>query len=208
MIFPIFLLLIGQSYGFMDSCKDLIIYNFSKTPITNSNCNQILDYAKTHDLYCVNVSDFKSFKDWYPLSDLQKKIYNYYVTNEKEINNLIEKLIESLDTFEKSSGSYFPQAFSYLNKKLKEFINVERDFFDFMFLNLIDRMLKNLEETIEKYPDIMDNYNFGTVHLLSKYSVYEKCHEKYYNINNLTCFILNKNYYIMRYNNFINEYIQ
>lgn len=207
----IFLQIFSTAFGFSDSFKQIVLYNFSNYNITENNCNDILDNAKIYSLYCVNQTEIKMISEMVlkkkPKSFYQSYLEKFYDQHKEEIKNILNNLFLSYNNFIELSNSYLTQTFNSWIFDTKKFIIKNKEIIDNFFLSIINDIFITLEESLKKFPDSQDHDVFGKVHHLSKYSQYEsdKCLEKYSNIKNLTCFIISKNYYIIRYNNLMNK---
>lgn len=210
----IFLQILNTTFGYNDSFKQLVQYNFSKHNITENNCNDILDNAKIYNLYCINQTEIKMISDMLlkkkPKSFYQTYLEKFYIRHNNEIKNILNNLFLSYNNFRELSNSYLAQAFGSWIFDVKKFILNNREVIDNFIISIINDMFTLLEEPLKDFPDSQDHDAFGKVHHLTKYSQYEsdKCLEKYSEIKNLTCIILSKNYYIVRYNNLVNEFLK
>jgi hypothetical protein len=207
----LFLWQFNITYGFIFNYKDLIFYNISKYNVTELNCNNILDRAKIYNLFCINETETKMISQMIigkkPKSYYQKYLETFYYQNKEELGNMFDNFILSYNLFSELSNTYLIQAFGSWIFDTKKFIANNKQVIDNFLLSIINDIFTKLEEPLEKFPDSQNVNVFGKVHLLSRYSTYEsnKCIEKYSDIKNLKCIILSKNYYIVHYNNMMNQ---
>ena len=188
--------------------KKFILYDFSVEHVTDNNCIKIMEEAKKHYLYCLNASELQIKNNHKTKTEMEMMIFNIYTNNKEEIDNFFESFLRYLEIFKKIAYPYFMDSFNPWLKELKIFIKNERELFDIPVLYIINGFLDLFQNAFVEYPDEMDNYEFGKIELLSNYSNPYICYEKYNKLQDLVCLILNKEYYINNYNNFMKEFLE
>lgn len=196
--------------GFIEQYKELVFYNFSKYNITESNCNDILDQARNYRLLCVNATELSENANKRPKSYYQNYIEKFFNQNKEEVGELTNGFSSGFKIFKDLSSPIIQPAFSPWIVQLKKFIIKHRETIDNFVLSLINDVFGLFDESFKKYPETTDHVVLNKVVHLTQYSIYEsdKCMEKFNSLKNHTCFIFSRNYYTLRYNYFMNSFLQ
>ena len=201
------LLSVYKTFGFIESYKNLFLYDLSKFNVTEENCNNVMDNAKTYNLACFNYSVARMNSQIRPKPFFESYVERFYYKNKNEIDELFNEFLLSYEKFRELTDNYMFQSFSSWFFDFKKFIRNNRETIDYYTISLITDLIINFEELFKIHTDILEDPQIGKIYQISRYSTYkpDQCQNIYNDVSGLTCIIVSKNYYIMKYNGFMNN---